>query len=233
MIRLEKSVPVRLKRRGLHFEILVDSDLALAFRRGEKNLSLDDVVVIDEVFSDARKGKHASDADLELVFKTKDRRVVCEIIIMEGEIPLTVEHLRREQEMKKRRVIDLLHRYTINPQTGLPHPPQRIENALKEAKVRISEHKSAEEQIEEIIKSLQSLLPLRYEVHILELRIPSQYSGPSSVVLRKYGRILSDIWDLNTWVVTFQIPAGLQEELEVALNSITKGTLGVDVKEKR
>ncbi len=40
------------------------------------------------------------------------------------------------QADKRRLVINKISREAINPQSGLPHPAQRIENAVNEAKVK-------------------------------------------------------------------------------------------------
>ena len=33
----------------------------------------------------------------------------------------------------------MIHRNAVDPKTGLPHPPQRIESAMEEAKIHVDE----------------------------------------------------------------------------------------------
>ena len=56
----------------------------------------------------------------------------------------------------------MIHANGIDPKTNLPHPLQRIENALEEANVKIDEHKSEEKQVEEIVRKLQPILPIKF-----------------------------------------------------------------------
>ena len=60
MVTLEDAVIARLEYYGEHFEILVDPDLASDFKRGE-DIKIEDVLAVEEVFKDARKGDKASE----------------------------------------------------------------------------------------------------------------------------------------------------------------------------
>ena len=160
MVNVDKAVIARLKKGENNFEILVDCENALDFRRG-KEVSLDDVLATDDIFKDVKKGEKAS--DLEKSFGTEDVRKISEKIIKEGEVQLTAEYKSKIREEKKRRIVSLIARGCINPDTNTPHPPQRIENALEEAKVKIDEFKSAEEQVDVIIKQLRPIIPISVE----------------------------------------------------------------------
>ena len=73
---------------------------------------------------------------------------------------------------KRRQVITFIARNAVNPQTGLPHPPQRIEMAMDEARVNIDLYKSVDEQVKETMKALRPLLPIRFEEVRIAVRIP-------------------------------------------------------------
>ena len=149
MVDVDKAVVAKLKKQGKDFEILVDCDKALEFKEG-KSVLIDDVIAVDHVFKDVKKGEKASEHDLQSLFKTTDAREISKIIVKEGVIQLTREHLARAREEKRKQVITLIHRNAVDPKTGIPHPPQRIEAAMEEAKVRIDENKKAEDQSEDI-----------------------------------------------------------------------------------
>ena len=129
---------------------------------------------------------------------------------------------------KKKRLIYLIHRNAINPENNLPHPPQRIESALEEAKARIDEYKTAEEQVEGIVDKIRGILPLRYETREVSVKIPANFAGRSFGTIKQYGKVLKDEWQQDgSLVVNIEIPAGIQVELEDKMNEITKG--GVEI----
>ena len=127
MVNVDKAITARIKREGKTFEILVDCDKALEYKKGKGDL--DNVLAVESIFKDVRKGEHANEHELEKIFNTRDFRKIAEIIIKEGDIQVTKEHASKERELKFKQIVDIIHRHAVDPKTGLPHPPLRIENA--------------------------------------------------------------------------------------------------------
>lgn len=226
MTDLGSSVVARLRKDGNEFEILVDCDKAMQFKKGSG--SLDDALVTTDIFKDIKKGEHASEHEIERIFGTDDKKKVAEIILKQGEIQLTTEYKNKLREQKRKQIITLISRNSIDPKTNLPHPPQRIENALDEVRVRIDEFKNAEEQIQDIIKQLSSVLAIRYEIKILSITIPAEVGGKSYTILKRYATIIKEKW-LNdgSLLVEVEVPAGLQNELFDGLNNIAHGRIEI------
>jgi len=222
MTSIENSVIARLKKQGNNFEILVDLEKALAFKEGKSPLK--EVLTTEDVFKDVKKGLHASETEMQDIFKTNDKKKIAEIIIQQGEIQLTAEHKNKLREEKKKKIINLIVRNAVDPKNNIPHPPQRIEAALEEAKVKIDEFKSAEKQIQDIIKQISSVLPISYEKRQIAIDIPAQFSGQSYHILKQYAKIIRDNWksDGNLSVI-IEVPAGMQNDLFDALNKLTHG----------
>ena len=65
----------RIKQAGKHFEIMVDMEKALAFKKGE---SSGNFLEIDKIFSDSKKGEVSSSSDLKEAFKTEDINDIAE-----------------------------------------------------------------------------------------------------------------------------------------------------------
>jgi len=228
---VDKAVVARIVKEGQNFEILVDCEKALSLKSG-KDIDIEDVLATTGIFSDVKKGKHA--ANLEKFFGTEDTFAVARKIIKEGEIQLTTEYKAKIRDEKRRRIIDLIHRNAINPDTNLPHPPQRIMNALEEAKVRIDEYKPAEEQVKDIVTKIRPILPLKYELREISIRIPAAFAGKSLGIIKQYGKVLKDTWQNDgSLIVILDLPAGLQVELEDKINGITKGGVEVTVLNRR
>ncbi|QQG38687.1 MAG: ribosome assembly factor SBDS [Candidatus Woesearchaeota archaeon] len=225
MVDIDKAIIARLKVKNEKFEILVDCDKALEFKEG-KSISLDEIIATDSIFKDVKKGEHASEKELKTLFGTSDYLEISKEIIKKGEIQLTAEHNKRLREEKKKQIINLLHRNGIDAKTGLPHPPQRLEAALEEARVNIDPFKKAEEQINDILKKISPIIPIKFEKRKIQVKLQPQYTTKSYQVLKRYGKLLKDEWkDDGSWLGVIEIPAGMQEELYSDLNSLTHGNV--------
>ncbi len=222
MVSVDEAVIARLKREGINFEILVDCDKALEHRAG-KAIPIDEIVATDEIFKDVKKGDKAPLNEIKKIFKIEDTRKIAEIIIKEGEVQLTTKHRDRLREEKRKQVINIIHRNAIDPQTGLPHPPQRIENAMNEAKIHIDEFKSAEEQVEDVLRKIKIIIPIRFETHEIAVKIPANYAGQSFSVLKRYNMIKDEWQNDGSLVAVVEIPAGIQDEFFNELNKISHG----------
>ena len=221
----------KLKKKGETFEINIDPDLAMDFKKGE-NITISEILKAEQIFSDAKKGELASEAKLEEVFNTTNPLEIAEIIIKEGEIQLTSEFRSQEREQKKKKIMDLIHKNAIDPATKLPHPLTRIENAFREAKVQIIDFKSAEEQLDEVVTKLRPILPIKFEQSQLEVNIPAAYAAKSYSLVKKHSKITKEEWNQDgSWTANVELPAGLKPEFVDKLNSLTHGE--VFIKEKQ
>jgi ribosome maturation protein SDO1 len=233
MVNVDKAIIARIKKEGKTFEILVDCDNALLFRKGAIE-SLENVLATKQIYSDVKQGERASEADIKHVFKTENVEEVAKLIIKKGEIQLTTEHKNKLRDEKVKRIANFIHRNAINPTTGTPHPIARIEMVMSEAKVNIDPFADTESQAQMVIEKMRPLLPLKIEVRKIEIVIPGQYTGNAYGVIKKSGKMLQEDWlsDGNLKIL-LEIPAGAQEELENKINSLTKGSASLEIKEKR
>ncbi|HOX34878.1 MAG TPA: ribosome assembly factor SBDS [Methanoregulaceae archaeon] len=223
MIPLEKAVVARLESYGEHFEILVDPDEAARIRQGEKT-EIEDVVAALNIFSNASRGTRASEESLLKVFKTTDFPAIARKIIEKGEIHLTAEQRRHMMEEKRRQVITFIARNSVNPQTGHPHPPQRIEMAMEEARVNIDPFKHLDEMVKETVKALRPILPIRFEELRLAIKIPPDFAARAYGDIAAASTMEKDEWQKDgSWICVVRIPAGIQGEFYDVINKITKG----------
>jgi len=223
MIPLEKAVCARLESHGEKFEVLVDPDLAVRFRQGE-DVPLEEMVAALYVFSNASRGTRASEESLEKVFQTTDFFEIAPRIIHKGEIHLTVEQRRQMIADKRRQVITFIARNAINPQTGLPHPPQRIEMAMDEARVNIDLYKNLDELVKETVKALRPILPIRFEEIRVAVKIPADHAPRAFGEIQSAATIERDeLQKDGSWICIVRIPAGIQGDFYGLVNKITKG----------
>jgi ribosome maturation protein SDO1 len=204
------------------FEIIVDLDKAMDFKQG-KNVDIKEVLMIDAIYADVKKGLHANSSDIQQVFKTNNVYEVAAQIIRRGTVQLTADYRKNLRDVKVKQIVDFLSKNCINPQTNLPHPPQRIENALEEAKVKIDEFKSAEEQLNDVLKEMQKVLPIKIETTRVAVKIPAIYTGRAYTLIKGYTE--SEEWQPNgDLICVLELPAGFQIEFFNKLNSLTHGS---------
>jgi ribosome maturation protein SDO1 len=233
MVTVDEAVIARLKTHGQDFEVLVDCNNALALREG-KGIDIKDVLAASKVFTDSKKGLEASEKSMEQIFQTSDAEEVAKQIIKKGEIQLTAEYRNELREKKRKQIINIIHRNGVDPKTHAPHPVIRIENAFEEAKFHIDEVTSVEKQVQEALKKIQPILPIKFEVKELAVKIGPEYAGKAYPTVKNYGTILREEWQNNGYyVAVVEMPGGLEEEFYEKLNNICHGEAEVKVLKTR
>jgi ribosome maturation protein SDO1 len=223
MIPLDRAVVARLETHGERFEILVDPDLATKIRHGE-SMDIEDAVAAIFVFENASRAEKSSDEALQKVFSTTDFGTIARRIIEKGEIHLTAEQRKHLLAEKRGQVITYIARHAINPQTGLPHPPTRIEMAMEEAKVAIDPFKPLDELVAETMKALRPLIPIRFEEVRVAVKIPAEHAAKAYGDIDAFARIEQEEWQKDgSWICVVKIPGGMQQELESLVRKVSKG----------
>lgn len=213
----------RLKKAGENFEIDVDPDMAIDLKHG-KAIDIKDALKAEKIFADAKKGLLASEQRLEQVFGTTDVLEIAKKIIEEGEIQLTADYRQKLRDAKRKRIMEIIRRNGVDPKTHLPHPLQRLENAFEEAKIKIDEFDPDEKQVQEILKKLRPILPIKFEVKEIEVILGPEYAGKAYSTVKSCGKLLADEWrNDGSWRCVIEIPAGMQEEFFDKLNNMTHG----------
>ncbi len=231
MVSVEDAVIARITRDHNHFEILVDPEEALRFRRGEE-VSMESALAVRGVFKDARSGERVPEEDLQKAFHTSDVTRIAEIILKDGEIQLTTEQRRKLVEEKRKQIADIISKQGVNPQTRLPHPVQRILNAMEEAKVSVDPFRKAGDQVNAVVDGLKEVLPISIERVEIAVRVPMQFAGKASSVVRDMAPVKKEEWKSDSWVAIIEIPAGMQSAIYSRLNELTSGQVEVKLLKK-
>lgn len=229
MVTVEDAVIARLKTHGQNFEILVDCNNALAVREN-KNVDMKNVLAAMRIFTDAKKGLEASESGMKQIFQTTDVEEVAKQIIKKGEIQLTSEYRNSLRENKRKQIINLIHRNGVDPTTHTPHPVTRIENALEEIKFHVDEFASIEEQLQDALKKLKPIIPIKFEVKEIAVKIGPEYAAKAYATVKKYGTILREEWRNNGyWVAVVEMPGGMESEFYEKVNKICHGEVEAKV----
>lgn len=223
MVTLEDAVIARLEYFGEHFEILVDPDLAADFKRG-KELDLDEILAVEEVFKDARKGDKASEEAMLKAFNTTEITEVAAFIIKKGQVQLTAQQRKEMTEEKRKMIVATITREAINPQTKLPHPSRRIEIAMDEAKIHVDPFKSVDEQVTSVLKAIRTKIPIRFEKVQVAVKIPGDFTGKVYNIIPEFGKTKREEWQQDgSWIAVVEIPGGMQDNFYRKLNEMTHG----------
>ena len=222
MASLDNSITAHMEIAGERFEVMVDPDLALAYRLGQKK-ELNNVLTVEEVFKNFRKGERHTTSALQKAFGTTDVFAIAERIVKNGELALTTDQKRKMLEEKKKQIVAILMRECIDPRTGAPHTQLRLEQSMEAARVHIDGFKDAASQIEEVMKALRPIIPLKVERARVAVKIPPEHAQRVYGTLKGYG-IQKEEWARDgSLIVVLEMPAGMQGEFYEKINRATAG----------
>ena len=222
MASLDNSITAHMEISGERFEVMVDPDLALAYRLGQKK-ELNNVLTVEEVFKNFRKGERHTTSSLQKAFGTTDVFAIAERIVKNGELALTTDQKRKMLEEKKKQIVAILMRECIDPRTGAPHTQLRLEQSMEAARVHIDGFKDAASQIEEVMKALRPIIPLKVERARVAVKIPPEHAQRVYGTLKNYG-IQKEEWARDgSLIVVLEMPAGMQGEFYEKINRATAG----------
>lgn len=229
MVTLDEAVVAKLDKHGTELQILVDPEVALKFReeKGNMKLDLDDLLAAQGVFvGQARDGEKASDEEMMKAFGTKDLAEAVKLILLKGDLQLTTDQRRAMVERKRKLIIQHIARNAINPQTKAPHPPSRIETAMDEARIHLDPFKSVDAQVQDVLKAIRPLIPIRIETIQIAVKFPPQHAGKALAALHGWGELKQQAWQSDgSFIAVVEIPGGMQTEFFNELNKRTHGEI--------
>ena len=214
------NTTARVTKSGKHFEILVDLEEAMKFRKGEGDFNA--AVLGDAVFHNLKSGERVSMNELENAFGTSDFVKVAEKIIKAGEVVRTADSMKEDLDKKYKQVVDFLVRNAVSPE-GRPYTPDRFMKALKEAHVNVK-NKPIEGQVSEILDQLARVLPLKIERKKIKLLIPAIHSGKAYGIVKEF--MVKEDWKNNGDLeVVVEMPSGLVMDFYDKVNGATSGSV--------
>lgn len=225
MVDIEDAIIARYEAQGESFEILIDPKAVQLMKEGKK-VDLLDHLVIDTIFKNARKGTRAPEEKMKAIFGTDDPIEVAKQIVLKGEVQLTTEQRHVMQESKRKGIIEHIARNAINPQTGAPHPPVRIEAAMEEARVHVDPFKPVEVQVKTVVDALRPILPIRFDSVRIATHLSGEDYGRCYEDVVHFGKLIKEEWQKDgSWIGVVEMPAGMQGEYLDRLNAKTRGNV--------
>jgi ribosome maturation protein SDO1 len=221
----ERYTIARITHDGEHFEILTKPEPALDYKLG-KTVPISQVLATETIFTDAGKGTKASEEKLQEIFGTTDSLKIAEVILKKGTLQLTTDQRKQLVEDKRRQIISFISRECIDPKTNLPHPPLRIEQAMKQIHFSIEPSKGVEEQAKDIIKLLRPIIPLKMEKITVEIHVPAEHASKVYGTAKGFGTLKRDQWQADgSWSAAVEMSAGSYGPFLDKLGKMTRGNI--------
>jgi len=227
MVSMDDSVLARMEKGGKRYEILVDPDMVDDFKKDPDSINIDDFLVMDEVFHDARGGERPTEEAIENTFGTQDITQITTIILEKGSIQLTTNQRKAMVERMRQKIVHHIHSQSVDPKTKSPHPITRIELALEESRYSVDPFKKLEDQIKDAVDKLKTMIPLSFETIRLAFKIPGTGYGTAQRLLRPY-QIKEGWLEDGSWACVVECPAGMKGEI---IGMIMKVSSQSEVKE--
>ena len=227
MVSLDDAVVARLEKGGKRYEILVDPELAAAWKEEPESVDLEQMLATDEVWMDARGGERHTEDNIVNTFGSMDIADAVERILREGDIQLTTMQRRRMIADKRAQIISHISRTAIDPRSKSPHPATRIELALDELRWNPDPVLSVERQLKDAVAVLRPVIPLSFKTIKLAFRVSgSKYGGVQQAVRSD---VIREEWLENgDWAFVVEIPAGMKGEY---ISKVAKKDSDTTVKE--
>ena len=225
----DKYTTARLAKGQDHFEILVKPQQALDYKLG-KQVPMSQVLLIEEVYSDSGKGTRASEEKLQKYFGTTDPVKIAEEVMKSGELQLTTDQRRQLVEDKRRQIISIISRNAIDPRTGTPHPPLRLEQAMGQIRISIDPYKTAEEQAKQVIEELRPILPMKMEQMRIAVKVFPEHAARAYNAFKSFGSVSKEQWQSDgSLIAVVEMPAGMYGSFIDRIGKLTQGTIQTKV----
>ena len=227
MVNLDDAITAKLESHGETFEILLDPKVVDLIKQG-KTFDIVEYMAVEDVFKNASKGTRPAEDKIKEAFGTEDVGEIARTIVAKGEIQITAEQRKEMLEAKKQQIITYIAANAINPQTKTPHPPLRIQLALEEAKFHVDPFKPMEKEIDEAMKLLRPLIPIRFEKSKIAIKLNGTDYGRCYDDIISFGLVEKEEWTADgSWIGIMEIPAGLINEITEKLKHKTRGSASV------
>ena len=80
--------------------------------------------------------------------------------------------------------------------------------------------------MQDILKKMRVILPIRFEIKEIEVKISPEYAPKCYSAVRSFGTLLKDEWQNNGyWIAVVELPGGMESDFYDKLNKICHGNM--------
>jgi ribosome maturation protein SDO1 len=128
-VRLTNIAVVRIKKKGVRFEVACFKNKILNWRSGVET-NIHEVLQTDAIFESVSKGKFASHENLTRCFGTTDTLCIARNILEKGDLQVSDKERDEAHEVLFKDIATIISKRVFNKKTGLPLSISMIETAL-------------------------------------------------------------------------------------------------------
>jgi len=224
-IKLTNVSIVRLKKGGKRFEIACYKNKVQEWRTGVET-DLDEVLQINNVFTNVSKGQVANSLDLSGAFDKTDVNEIVKEILKKGELQVGEKERAQDLENLWKDIANQVAEKCVDPTSQLPYPVGMIEKGMTEAGFSVKIGKSAKSQVLECIKLLQtkSTLPIQRSRMRVRITMPAKDGQLlKEKILESAEKVEENEFGDKDWLLIMLIDPGQFKVLTELLQKEVKG----------
>lgn len=156
----------------------------------EGNISYNNTIVTDNIYTDVKKGNLAKTSDLQKIFNTDNIEECVKIMLENGDYSLTTAEKRQKTEDRRREIINYLTKnYTDTKNNKLT--VDIIDEILKKIKITIDPHINGNKQARDLVRKFTNLYPIKKISQDGTVIVPNYLQTKTQNLLSKYCDICS------------------------------------------
>ncbi|KAJ7965441.1 Ribosome maturation protein SBDS [Quillaja saponaria] len=210
--RLTNVAVVRLKKKGMRFEIACYPNTVLTWRSGVEK-DIDEVLQSHTVYANVSKGVLAKSKDLVAAFGTDDQTEICLEILKRGELQVAGKERESLLSSQFRDIASIIMQKTFNPETQRPYTISMIERLMREIHFAVNPNSSSKKQALEVIHELQKHFPIKRCPLRVRVTIPEEEAKSLLEKLNAWSAtIISNEGSSSQKSVIFELEPGLYKD---------------------
>jgi len=222
MVEIDNAFELKYKKGSEQFEVLVDFDLLLEFKKKPEEISVYDVLADNKIFKDQKKGQIASEQTLNTIFENKTEQEILKEILLKGTCQIPTAYINKLREEKKEQIINYIAQEAVNPQTRSKYTPSMISTSFSQITFNVDPQKDFVLQAEEALHLLKRVIPISMQRVLLAIKVPGQYCGSFYGEFRRKGTVKKEFYDdTGNLNINFEIS---ESRLDDVINFIKKNT---------
>ncbi|EPQ27026.1 uncharacterized protein PFL1_05310 [Pseudozyma flocculosa PF-1] len=223
-IKLTNVSVVRLKKGGKRFEIACYKNKVREWRTGVET-DFDEVVQIENVFSNVSKGALSPSDDLQKAFGTTDTKEIILQILKKGELQVGEKERSHELSSTWRDIATQVAEKCVDPASQRPYTVGMIEKAMHEVHYSVKTGKSAKSQALDVIRLLQEKKTIPIERAKMRVRVTMPNKDGKKIkdkVVALVEKVEDEDWS-DEWELIASIDPGALRTINELLEAEIKG----------
>ncbi|UZJ54311.1 hypothetical protein CBS101457_003631 [Exobasidium rhododendri] len=229
-IKLTNVSIVRLRKAGKRFEIACYKNKVMDWRSGTET-ELDEVIQIENIFSNVSKGALVPQEDLKKAFGSTNVDEIIKEILKKGELQVGEKERNHELSTTWKEIVTLVCEKCVDPGSQRPYPSGMIDKAMSDIHYSIKTGKSTKSQALDVIRQLQASDTIPIER--AKMRIRLTMANKEGKRLKEKIIPLADTVEDEDWTDEWELVAviepGSLRKINELLEAETKGRGKVEV----